>query len=65
MEYRDYDLEEICPHCDYVNEIDISDTKEHSNGKRTIICKNCGQKIFVCNLCDEQNFSCGKCNIED
>ena len=57
-----YDLEEMCPHCDHLNYVEIAKTKTHNNGKKTIVCQNCGKEIFVCNLCDCEN--CGNCKME-
>ena len=60
-----YDFDEACPHCDYVNEVLLSETKECKNGKRTLICKDCGETILACNLCDMDNCDCCNCGIEE
>ena len=56
-------FEEICPICDHVNEYRLSDTKDYKNGKKIVVCQNCGSLIFACNLCDCDG--CGKCYIEE
>ena len=58
-----YDFEEICPHCDYVNKVVLSETREQKNGKKVLICQDCGKTILACNLCD--CIDCGNCCIED
>ena len=63
LEEENYDFEEICPHCDYINECKLSETKDYKNGKKIIVCQNCGSVIFACNLCDCDG--CGKCYIEE
>ena len=55
---RNYDFEEICPHCDHVNQVKW-DRKSH-----TIICEGCGERILLCNLCDMDTVTCGKCPYE-
>ena len=62
-ENLDYDFEEICPHCDYVNKVVLLETKEWKDGKRTLVCMGCGKTILACNLCDCAE--CGKCCIEE
>ena len=56
-----YDLDETCPHCDYMNKVIIEKTRTHTNGKKTVVCENCGKVIFVCNLCNGEN--CGICKL--
>ena len=62
---RDYDFDEICPHCDCVNMVVLSETKECKNEKRTLVCKGCGETILACNLCDMDNCGCCNCEIEE
>lgn len=53
---KDYDIEEICPYCDHINEITW-------DGKSmTTKCANCGKTIILCSLCDAKN--CGNCPYE-
>ena len=59
----EYDFDETCPICDHVNEYKLSDTKDYKNGKKIVVCQNCGSVIFACNLCDCDG--CGKCYIEE
>ena len=56
-------FEEICPLCDHVNKYKLSDTKDYKNGKKIVVCQECGSVIFACNLCDCDG--CGKCYIEE
>ena len=58
-----YNFEEICPLCDHVNKYKLSDTKDYKNGKKIVVCQECGSVIFACNLCDCDG--CGKCYIEE
>ena len=59
----EYDFEEVCPLCDHVNKYKLSDTKDYKNGKKIVVCQNCGSVMFACNLCDCDG--CGKCYIEE
>ena len=59
----EHDFEEICPLCDHINEYKLSDTKDYKNGKKIVVCQNCGSVMFACNLCDCDG--CGKCYIEE
>lgn len=61
-EAMDETIQETCPHCDYVNEFKVSETKSNKNGKKTITCKECGKEIFACSLCD--GYNCGACSID-
>lgn len=54
-------LEETCPHCDHINEYRVSEAKDHQNGKRIVVCQNCGSVILACSLCDGNG--CGKCSL--
>ena len=56
------DFEEICPHCDYVNKVVLSETREQKNGKRVLVCQGCGETILACNLCDDME--CGRWCVE-
>ena len=58
-----YDFEEICPQCDYVNKVRLSETKLQTNGKRVFVCKGCGETILACNWCD--GIDCGMCYVEE
>ena len=58
-----YDFEEICPHCDYVNKVRLSETRLQMNGKRVFVCQDCGKTILTCNWCD--GIDCGMCCIEE
>ena len=60
---KEYDFEEICPHCDYMNEVSLSGTTVYKNGKRILTCKGCGKKILACSLCDCDNMECVKCEL--
>ena len=60
---NEHDFEEICPLCDHVNKYKLSNTKDYKNGKKIVVCQNCGSVIFACNLCDCDG--CGKCYIEE
>ena len=62
-EAEGYDFDEICPHCDYVNKVVLSETKEQKNGKRVLVCQGCGKTILACNWCDGNG--CGKCCVEE
>lgn len=53
---KDYDFEEICPHCDFVNEV-VWDGKS-----RSIICAGCGKEIVLCSACEDMR--CGNCRYE-
>ena len=54
-------IEETCPYCDYLNEFKMSEAKDYKNGKKIIVCQNCGAISFVCSLCD--GHECGKCRL--
>ena len=58
-----YDFEEFCPHCDYVNKVRVSETKEQKNGKKVLVCQDCGKTILACSLCD--CVECGKCFVAE
>ena len=58
-----YDFDEYCPHCDYVNKVRLSETKEQKNGKKVFVCQGCGKTILACNWCD--GIGCGMCCIEE
>ena len=64
-ENLDYDFEEICPHCDYVNKVVLSETRDQKSGKKILICQDCGKTILACNLCDMDNCDCCNCGIEE
>lgn len=49
------DGQEICPHCDYVNDYVVDENT------RTIICKGCGERILLCSLCDMDEVDCSQC----
>ena len=49
--------EEICPHCDYVNNFTVRERVTR------ITCKKCGKRILLCSLC-EMETGCGKCPYE-
>ena len=51
--------EEICPHCDYVNQFVCDGVT------RKIICKECGEEILLCSLCDMDKVDCSKCPYEE
>lgn len=53
---KDYDFEEICPHCDFVNEV-VWDGKSG-----TIVCAGCGKEIVLCSVCEDMR--CGNCRYE-
>lgn len=53
--------EEICPHCDHINEYKVSEAKDYKNEKKIITCQNCGSVILACSLCDGNG--CGKCSL--
>lgn len=53
---KDYDFEEICPRCDFVNEV-VWDGKS-----RTVICAGCGKEIVLCSACEDMR--CGNCRYE-
>ena len=59
----EHDFDETCPLCDHINEYNVSETKDYKNGKRFVVCQNCGSVIFACNLCDCDG--CGKCYIDE
>lgn len=52
-----YDFEELCPHCDYVNEV------KWDGESMTTVCKNCYTTIKLCSLCDAED--CENCKIGD
>ena len=56
-------FEEMCPYCDYINGGSFAEISTQNNGKKTMVCKNCGKTILLCNLC-EDCFNCGNCKIE-
>lgn len=60
-----YLFDEMCPHCDYTNAVNVDDLRDAVNctipGKKTIVCANCGKKILCCNLCDADE--CGHCHL--
>ena len=58
-----YDFDELCPHCDYVNKVVLSDVKKQKNGKEVFTCQGCGKTILACNLCD--CIDCGNCCVEE
>ena len=60
-ENSNYDFDEICPLCDHVNKYKLSETKDYKNGKKIVVCQNCGSIILACNLCDGNG--CGKCEL--
>lgn len=53
----DYDFEEICPHCDYVNRI------KWDGESKTTVCQDCGKVIALCNNCEDMQ--CGNCKHND
>lgn len=58
MEYVFGKIEEMCPSCDYVNELEW-------NGKDRIIkCQQCGRPLVLCCLCDWDNCICSDCEYE-
>lgn len=57
--FFDNDLEEICPHCSYINKI-----KWNGISKR-IKCSSCGEKILLCCLCNMDEVECNKCPYEN
>ena len=54
-------FEEICPHCDYINEYKVSEAKDYKDGKKIVVCQSCGSVILACSLCDGNG--CGKCSL--
>ena len=54
-------FEETCPLCDHINEYKLSETKDYKNGKKIVVCQNCGSIILACSLCD--GIGCGKCSL--
>ena len=58
-----YDFEEICPHCDYVNKVRLSETKEQKSGKKVFVCQGCGKTILAGNWCDGDG--CSECCVEE
>lgn len=48
------DGEEICSHCDCVNDFLVN------KNTRAIVCKGCGNEILLCSLCDD-HYICGQC----
>lgn len=61
--YQECDVEESCPHCDYLNRVNIVDTQIHKNGQKIVYCKECGKQMFVCSLCNREN--CDGCGTEE
>ena len=53
---KDYDFEEICPHCDFVNEV------AWDGKSRTVVCAGCGKEIVLCSACEDMR--CGNCRYE-
>lgn len=48
--------EEICPHCDHVNNFVWQE-----GTPRRIKCKNCGEEMLLCSLCNMDEVDCSKC----
>ena len=59
VEKKDYDFDETCPYCDFVNQV-VWDGHSHK-----MKCQNCGEEILLCNLCDPDNCECGNCPYEN
>lgn len=51
-------IQEICPHCDFVNDI------VWDGISRTTICQDCGEEILLCCLCDSNTSDCANCKYE-
>ena len=50
-------VQEVCPHCDCVNDIVWDGVSQ------TTVCKDCRKHILLCSLCDMDNVSCKDCEL--
>ena len=54
-----YAIEEICPHCDHINEV-VWDGES-----KTTVCQECGKTIALCSVCEHCGDGCGNCKTGD
>ena len=56
-ESSDYDFDEICPHCDFVNQV------KWDGKSKVTVCEGCHRTIALCSICEHCGEGCGTCTV--